>query len=82
MYSQKGRIPRKLLHTAVIICVAVLCLTATQEALSKRILDFSFGVASAFDARVDCVGNMVFAICVGDALSVAELQDLKNQGVL
>ena len=62
--------------------VAVLCLTAMQEALSKRILDFSFGVASAFDARVDCVGNMVFAICVGDALSVAELQDLKNQGVL
>ena len=62
--------------------VALLVLTATPEALSKRLLDFSFGVASAFGARVDCIGNKVFAICIGDALSAEEMQNLKEQGVL
>ena len=37
MHSQKGRIPRKLLHTAVIICVAVLCLTFIDLASAKYI---------------------------------------------
>ena len=38
MHSQKGRIPRKLLHTAVIICFAVLCLTSIEMAWAKYIL--------------------------------------------
>ena len=38
MHSQKGRIPRKLLHTAVIICVAVLCLASIEMAWAKYIL--------------------------------------------
>ena len=37
MYSQKGRIPRKLLHTAIIICVAVLCLTSVGITSAKYI---------------------------------------------
>ena len=37
MHSQKGRIPRKLLHTAVIICFAVLCLTSIEMAWAKYI---------------------------------------------
>ena len=37
MHSQKGRIPRKLLHTAVIICVAVICLTSIGIASAKYI---------------------------------------------
>ena len=37
MYSQKGRIPRKLLHTAIIICVAVLCLASIEMASAKYI---------------------------------------------
>ena len=37
MHSQKGRIPRKLLHTAVIICVAVLCLTSVGITSAKYI---------------------------------------------
>ena len=37
MHSQKGRIPRKLLHTAVIICVAVLCLASIEMASAKYI---------------------------------------------
>ena len=35
--------------------VAVLSLRTTPEELGKRILDFSFGVACALDARVECV---------------------------
>ena len=37
MHSQKGRIPRKLLHTAVIICFAVLCLASIEMASAKYI---------------------------------------------
>ena len=38
MHSQKGRIPRKLLHTAVIICFSVLCLASIEMAWAKYIL--------------------------------------------
>ena len=38
MYSQKGRIPRKLLHTAVIVGLSVLCLTSIEMAWAKYIL--------------------------------------------
>ena len=37
MHSQKGRLPRKLLHTAVIICVAVFCLASIEMAWAKYI---------------------------------------------
>ena len=37
MHSQKGRIPRKLLHTAVIICFAVLCLASIAMTSAKYI---------------------------------------------
>ena len=37
MHSRKGRLPRKLLHTAVIICVAVLCLTSVGITSAKYI---------------------------------------------
>ena len=37
MHSKKGRIPRKLLHTAVIICFAVLCLTSVGITSAKYI---------------------------------------------
>ena len=50
MHSQKGRIPRKLLHTAVIICFAVLCLASIEMAWAKYILQ-SHGNDSASVAR-------------------------------
>ena len=50
MYSQKGRIPRKLLHTAIIICVAVLCLTSVGITSAKYISQ-SHGNDSASVAR-------------------------------
>ena len=50
MHSQKGRIPRKLLHTAVIICVAALCLASIEIASAKYIFQ-SHGNDSASVAR-------------------------------
>ena len=50
MHSQKGRIPRKLLHTAVIICVAALCLASIEMASAKYIFQ-SHGNDSASVAR-------------------------------
>ena len=62
--------------------IAILCLASTPGDLSKRLLDFSFGVASALSAHVECIGNKVFALYLGDALSNNEMQILKEQGVL
>ena len=60
----------------------VLALGNTPDALSKRILDFSFGVASALDANVDAVADKVFSITKGSELTDAERFSLRNQGVL
>lgn len=60
----------------------VLCLTGTPDALAKRILDFSFGVASALDANVECVGTKVFALTRINELSDAERSYLRSQGVI
>lgn len=58
----------------------VLNLAATPDALAKRILDFSFGVASALDANVECVGNKVFALTRIDELTEAEHSYLRHPG--
>ncbi len=60
----------------------VLNLAATPDALAKRILDFSFGVASALDANVECVGNKVFALTCIDELTEAERSYLRTQGII
>lgn len=62
--------------------VVVLVMRNTPDELSKRILDFSFGVASALDANVECPGDKVFAIARGEALTAEEKQRLRNQGAL
>ena len=62
--------------------VVVLVMRNTPDDLSKRILDFSFGVASALDANVECPGDKVFAIARGNALSEDEKRRLRNQGAL
>lgn len=62
--------------------VVVLVLRATPDDLSKRLLDFSFGVASALDANVECPAEKVFAIARGEALSDDEKQRLRLQGIL
>ena len=62
--------------------VVVLALRNTPDNLSKRILDFSFGVSSALDASVDCVADKVFVISRGMGLTDAERMSLRGQGVL
>ncbi len=62
--------------------VVVIALRNTPDDLSKRILDFSFGVASALDASVECPGEKVFVITRGTALSDKEKEALIKQGVL
>lgn len=60
----------------------VLNLKAVPADLSKRVLDFSFGVASALDANVDCIGDKVFTITRFAQLSDAETMRLRGQGIL
>lgn len=60
----------------------VLSLRNTPNQLSKRILDFSFGVASALDASVDCIADKVFVITRSIPLSDAERMKLRGQGVI
>ena len=60
----------------------VLNLKSVSGDLSKRVLDFSFGVASALDADVDCIGDKVFAFTRYAQLSDAERMRLRGQGVL
>ena len=62
--------------------VVVLVMRNTPDDLSKRILDFSFGVSSALDANVECPGEKVFAIARGAALTEEEKARLRNQGAL
>ena len=50
MHSQKGRIPRKLLHTAIVVGLSVLCLTSIEMASAKYISQ-SHGNDSASVAR-------------------------------
>ena len=62
--------------------VVVLAMHSTPDDLSKRVLDFSFGVASALDANVECPAEKVFAIARGTALTPDEKRRLAAQGVL
>ena len=61
--------------------VAILNFAETDRDLMKRILDFSFGAASALDASVESVGNGVFAICRSVGLDDNERADLKKMGI-
>lgn len=77
-YSEVERIAKSLKACDVV----VLALRNTPDSLSKRILDFSFGVSSALDASVDCVADKVFVISRGAPLTDAERMSLRGQGVL
>lgn len=77
-YSEVERVSRSLKAGDAV----VLALANTPDALSKRVLDFSFGVASALDANVDCIADKVFSITRGKDLTEAERFSLRSQGVL
>ena len=61
----------------------VLVVQDTKPALAKRILDFSFGVASALNQNVDKAADRVFVISKGsEMLSKEEREYLVKEGVL
>lgn len=61
----------------------VLSLTKVDAALAKRLLDFSFGVASALDGTVSKLNARTFLIArEGVELEAAELDSLKSAGVI
>lgn len=63
--------------------VVVLNVVETKPVLAKRILDFSFGVASALNLNVDKAADRVFVIAKGgDALSDDDRAYLVTKGVL
>ena len=61
--------------------VAIISFEGTDRDLMKRILDFSFGAASALDASVESIGNGVYAICRSVGLDDSERSDLKKMGL-
>lgn len=69
-------------HSVRLGNIVVLSLRSTDSALAKRVLDFSFGVASALDAKVDCVADKTFVIVQGRDLSLEERHRLQKQGIL
>lgn len=77
-YAEVEAIPRALKAGDVVVLV----LTRTPDALSKRVLDFSFGAASALDASVDTLSNKVFSIARDHGLTPSERTELRNLGVL
>lgn len=52
--------------------VVVLNLTSVRPELAKRILDFSFGVTSAFDGQVDRFADRIYILTRNGALTEAE----------
>lgn len=60
----------------------VLMLKNAPAAISTRVLDFAFGVASALDANVECVGDRAFFVVRGEGISDAEREKLRLQGVV
>lgn len=62
--------------------IAVLDLRHTDGGLSKRLLDFSFGVAAALDAHAKCLADKVFMINAGADLTLEENHRLRKMGVL
>lgn len=59
--------------------VVVLALRSTNDALAKRVLDFSFGVASALDASVECIADKMFTVAQGKELTLDEKHRARQQ---
>jgi len=72
-YADAERISISLRHGSAV----VLDLTAVRPELAKRILDFSFGVTSAFEGQVDRYADRVYILTCNGALSEAELGQIR-----
>lgn len=62
--------------------ITVLALNLVSDALSKRILDFCFGVCAVLGGHVDLIKPGVYLFYTGSALSQSEFIALRERGVL
>ena len=62
--------------------LVIIDLRQTEAALSKRFLDFSFGATSALGGSVDVLGTDIYSISTGNPIMQAELDRVKNEGLL
>lgn len=62
--------------------LVVIVLTSTPSDLGRRILDFSFGVASALGGSVERLADRVFLLQKGNPLSESEREQLRRQGII
>lgn len=62
--------------------IVILGLRDTPEALTRRVLDFSFGAASVCGAKVDTVAAKVFVIFFDSPLNQYEILSLRTRGAL
>ncbi len=62
--------------------IVVLDIREADSELSRRLLDFSFGVASALFASVDCVASGVFCVCTGHPINDEERTSLSARGLI
>lgn len=77
-YEEASEIAKALKQGAVVILAMEKCSTA----LSKRFLDFGFGVASALEGSVEAIADNTFALTVGDGVSANEIQRARREGLL
>lgn len=60
----------------------VLNLRYVNAGLSKRVLDFAFGVVAALGAQINYEAPQVFSITQGDKLTLVERDQLRNKHIL
>lgn len=60
----------------------IIDLRETEEELSKRFLDFSFGATSALGGSVDTIGEGIMSITTGGPIMQSELDRVEREGLL
>ena len=60
----------------------ILDMRGTNANLANRFMDFSFGVTAALSGKVDIIMNKVYGITVGKALTQAEIDKVRAEGLI
>lgn len=77
-YEEASEIAKALKQGAVVILAMDKC----SSVLSKRFLDFGFGVASALEGSVEAIADNTFALTIGDGVTANEIQRARREGLL
>lgn len=62
--------------------IVVLDFKTANPDLTKRILDFSFGVIAALEGHIECLEAKVFVMTLGSSLTLEERHRVRRQGVM